>query len=98
MSKIKQATAIESTGIVIGNSKVKRTPAPSASKQDTVISLLKRSKGATMPELMEVTGWQRHSVHGMLSGAIKKRLQLPLTSTKEARGQVYRIAAAVTAA
>lgn len=98
MSKIKQATAIAPPSIVIGKSKVKGTHAPSATKQDAVISLLKRSKGATLEELMEATGWQRHSVHGMLSGAIKKRLRLPLISTKEVRGLVYKIAAPTTAA
>jgi hypothetical protein len=98
MSKIKQKPAIEPINIVIGKSKVKGAPAPSATKQDAVISLLKRPKGATLKELMEATGWQRHSVHGMLSGAIKKRLRLPLISTKEVRGQVYKIAATTTAA
>ena len=98
MPKIKQATAIEPTSIAIAKSKMKGAHAPSVSKQDTVISLLKRSKGATLEELMEATGWQRHSVHGMLSGAVKKRLRLPLISTKEVRGQVYKIAATTTAA
>ena len=37
------------------------------SKKDTVMALLHRADGATAPEIMEATGWQRHSVRGFLS-------------------------------
>jgi predicted transcriptional regulator len=37
------------------------------SKKDTVMALLRRADGATAPEIMEATGWQRHSVRGFLS-------------------------------
>lgn len=97
MSKPKQKTPAATVKVIIGKSKPKSgevMPTPSSgSKQQSIVQLLKRSKGATIDELMEATGWQRHSVHGALSGAIKKRLQLPLISMKEARGHVYRIAA-----
>jgi uncharacterized protein DUF3489 len=62
------------------------------SKQAQVIELLRRSKGATIEELAVATGWQHHSVRGLLSGALKKRLGLTIASTKEERGRVYRIA------
>src|SRR5262244_3353181 len=38
------------------------------------------------------TGWQRHTVRGVFSGTLKKKLGLTLASAKEARGRVYRIA------
>jgi hypothetical protein len=38
-----------------------------------------------------VTGWQRHTVRGLFSGTLKKKLGLTLASAEEERGRVYRI-------
>src|SRR5215472_7162310 len=62
------------------------------SKQDEVIAMLRRPEGATVEEVASVTGWQRHTVRGVFSGALKKKLGLTLASAKEERGRVYRIA------
>ncbi len=62
-------------------------------KQALLIDLLKRKTGATIDEIVEATGWQAHSVRGAISGALKKKLGLAVTSEKvEGRGRVYRIA------
>ena len=54
--------------------------------------MLKRSKGATIADMAAKTGWQTHSVRGAISGALKKKLGLSVTSeTVEGRGRVYRI-------
>ena len=66
-------------------------PKPS-SKQDVVIAMLRLPEGATVDEVASVTGWQRHTVRGVFSGALKKKLGLTLASAKEERGRVYRIA------
>ena len=63
------------------------------SKQDEVIAMLQRPEGATIDEIASVTGWQRHTVRGVFSGTLKKKLGLTLASAKEERGRVYRIAA-----
>ncbi|MGD0277039.1 MAG: DUF3489 domain-containing protein [Syntrophales bacterium] len=63
------------------------------SKQATLIKLLERPSGATIDEMAKVTSWQRHSVRGVMSGVLKKRLGLSIASEKEERGRVYRIAA-----
>jgi hypothetical protein len=42
--------------------------------------------------VVTATGWQRHTVRGVFSGTLKKKLGLTLTSAKEERGRVYRIA------
>ncbi len=60
--------------------------------------MMRQPKGTTIAELMEVTGWQAHSVRGILSGVIKKRLGLPLISELTADGsRHYRITKTVTA-
>jgi hypothetical protein len=66
-------------------------PARADSKQAQMMALLRRPNGATIDEMAEAIGWQHHSVRGVISGALKKRLGLTITSTKEDRGRVYRI-------
>ncbi len=62
-------------------------------KQALVIDLPTRKKGATIEEIVEATGWQQHSVRGAISGALKKKLGLTVTSERVGdRGRVYRIA------
>jgi hypothetical protein len=61
------------------------------SKQDEVIAMLRRSEGATVDEVASATGWQRHTVRGVFSGTLKKKLGLAIASAKEERGRVYRI-------
>jgi Protein of unknown function (DUF3489) len=68
-------------------------PSPSLdSKLGSIINLLLRPKGASIADLCKTTGWQAHSVRGALSGAIKKKLGLNLTSEKTSGARVYRIA------
>ena len=64
-----------------------------ASKQAAVIALLRRAEGATVDEVRAATGWQPHTVRGLFSGALKKKLGLTVIAGKEERGRVYRIAA-----
>ncbi len=57
-----------------------------------MIDLLKRKKGATIEEIVEATGWQAHSVRGAISGTLKKKLGLAVTSERvDGRGRTYRI-------
>ncbi len=77
-------------------SKPKGRTSPAAvrpgTKQALLIDLLTRKKGATIEEIVEAIGWQAHSVRGAISGALKKKLGLAVTSEKvQARGRVYRI-------
>ena len=62
------------------------------SKQEAVIAMLQRPEGATVDEVASVMGWQRHTVRGLFSGTLKKKLGLTVASATEERGRVYRIA------
>jgi Protein of unknown function (DUF3489) len=62
------------------------------SKQAAVIAMLRRPEGATTEEVASAMGWQRHTVRGLFSGTLKKKLGLALASAKEERGRVYRVA------
>jgi hypothetical protein len=64
------------------------------SKQAEVVTLLRRPEGATIDEVRVATGWQPHTVRGVFSGALKKKLGLAVVAAKEERGRVYRIAEA----
>ena len=86
--------------------KVKPDPAPTpqstdapkpvavraGTKQAQIIALLQRPEGASIGEIVEATGWAPHSARGMISGGLKKKLGLAITSAKEkGRGTVHRI-------
>ncbi len=58
----------------------------SGSKTQACLDLLARRNGATLDELMVASGWQAHSVRGFLSGTVKKKLGLALTSTQDDGG------------
>ena len=61
-------------------------------KQAALIAMLRTPEGATLDEIVAATGWQKHTARGAMSGALKKRLGLTITSEQEPdRGRVYRI-------
>lgn len=59
-------------------------------KLDKLIALLKRPKGADLPQLMAATGWQAHSVRGALAGSIKSK-GWQIDSEKVAGRRIYKI-------
>jgi hypothetical protein len=52
--------------------------------------MLRRPEGATVDEVASATGWQRHTVRGVFSGTLKKKLGLTIASANEERNRVYR--------
>jgi len=62
-------------------------PARDGSKAAQVLDLLKQPDGVTLKDLTKATGWQAHSVRGFLSGAIRKKMGLTVTSTKSEGGE-----------
>lgn len=63
-----------------------------STKQHQMVQMLQRPEGATIDQMVKALGWQSHTVRGTMSGALKKRLGLKLTSTKDEGGRIYRIA------
>jgi Protein of unknown function (DUF3489) len=57
-------------------------------------AMLRRPDGATVEQISKSLDWQTHSVRGAMSGALKKKQGLTITSGKTDTGRrVYRIAA-----
>lgn len=64
-------------------------------KRAQALDLLRRPEGATIGEISAATDWQAHSVRGFISGTLKKKLSLAVTSETEGeRGRVCRVAQA----
>jgi len=84
------------TTAVSGNASDVRNPVKirAGTKQAAIIALLQRPEGAAIAEIVAETGWQGHSIRGLISGGLKKKLGLPIASDQDAiRGRVYRFTA-----
>ena len=58
-------------------------PTPRAgTKQAKMIEMLKRPEGATVEQIAAATGWQKHTIRGAISGALKKKLGLTVEATR----------------
>jgi hypothetical protein len=66
-------------------------PAKKETKSAAIIELLKKPDGATLEQMMEATGWQKHSVRGFLAGTLKKKHGLAAVSTKVDGTRMYKI-------
>ena len=61
------------------------------SKAAQVVAMLQRKNGATLAEIMEKMGWQKHTVRGFMAGALKKA-GYTIESFKSEKGErTYRI-------
>ena len=69
-----------------------KTASPLHTKLQTMIDMLRRDEGASILEIAAATQWRAHTVRGALSGALKKRHGLKITSQLDAiRGRIYRL-------
>jgi hypothetical protein len=90
--KTSRSTQPRSSRGVPSNSAAKHAAAK-ASKQGRLIEALKEPRGASIAELVDLTGWQPHTVRGTISGVLRKRLGLNVANQASADGaaRVYRI-------
>lgn len=91
------STEVEAESNQRPNASKTKKPKPRRSRDDSkqaqLIVMLKRTKGASIEEIVAAFGWQAHTVRGAIAGALKKKLGLDVTSEKdEKRGRVYKIA------
>jgi predicted transcriptional regulator len=56
------------------------------------MAMMKRAKGATLAEIMENTGWQKHTVRGFVSILGSKGGEKVESSKNAAGERTYRIA------
>ena len=67
---------------------------PAATKltrTDTLIARMRGEGGASAGELAQAVGWQVHSVRGFISGTLKKRAELEVTTDKVDGVTRYRV-------
>ncbi|MEQ1714013.1 MAG: DUF3489 domain-containing protein [Hyphomicrobium sp.] len=56
-------------------------------KASVILDLLRSTRGATLADLMQATGWQAHSIRGFLSGTVAKRLGHTVRSERPHGGE-----------
>jgi hypothetical protein len=61
------------------------------SKTAQVVAMLQRKNGATLAEIMEKMGWQKHTVRGFMAGAMKKAGHIVESFKPEGGERTYRI-------
>jgi hypothetical protein len=61
------------------------------SKTAQVVTMLQREGGATLAEIMEKMGWQKHTVRGFMAGAMKKAGYAVESFKPEGGERTYRI-------
>ncbi|QQR69224.1 MAG: DUF3489 domain-containing protein [Alphaproteobacteria bacterium] len=65
---------------------------PKETKLSLIIKLLSRPEGATIDDMVAVTGWQKHTLRAALSHALVKKRGYQIVSDKPQGGQrLYKI-------
>ena len=74
------------------SAKIEQGEAPrEGTKTAQVVALLQRKNGATLAEIMDKMGWQRHTVRGFMAGAMKKAGYTVESFKPEGGERTYRI-------
>jgi Protein of unknown function (DUF3489) len=69
----KKATGTKKAPKAKKAAKAQETAGPrEGSKTAQVVAMLQRKNGATLAEIMDKMGWQKHTVRGFMAGAMKK--------------------------
>jgi len=87
----KAARKSTSKTVVRKAAKPEQATAREGSKKGLILALLHRKSGATMAEIAQVSGWQKHSIRGFVSGTVSKKMGLTVESSRTEGGRNYRI-------
>ena len=76
----------------VGENGPPRASAPrGGTKLAQVVELLQRDRGATIDELIEVTGWLPHTTRAALTGLRKRGFATAIDRSDKERGSIYRV-------
>jgi Protein of unknown function (DUF3489) len=78
---VRAASAASEPAATAGQLPAKATPR-AGTKQAQMIEMLKRPEGATVEQIAAATGWQKHTIRGAISGALKKKLGLTVEAIR----------------
>lgn len=93
MSRKKSATAKTAIAAAAGTARNDQQSRKPKTKLAQLEAMLRRPNGATIEQISKSLVWQAHSVRGAMSGALKKKQGLTITSEKTDDGRrLYRIA------
>ena len=88
----KKATAAKNAPKGKKAAKAQETAGPrEGSKTAQVVAMLQRKNGATLAEIMDKMGWQKHTVRGFMAGAMKKAGYAVESFKPEGGERTYRI-------
>ena len=88
----KKATAAKNAPKAKKAAKAKEDAVPrECSKTARVVAMLQRKNGATLAEIMDQMGWQKHTVRGFMAGAMKKAGYTVESFKPEGGERTYRI-------
>jgi hypothetical protein len=73
------------------NTKAAEPLARPGSKLAKLLAFMSRPQGATVEELVKATGWQKHTVRGAISGAVRKKLRQVVTVLTSGDRRAYAI-------
>ena len=91
----KKATAAKKAPKAKKADKAQETAGPrEGSKTAQVVAMLQRKGGATLAEIMDKMGWQRHTVRGFMAGAMKKAGYTVESFKPESGERTYRLCGA----
>ena len=88
----KKATAAKNAPKAKKAAKAQESAGPrEGSKTAQVVAMLQRKNGATLAEIMDKMGWQKHTVRGFMAGAMKKAGYAVESFKPEGGERTYRI-------
>lgn len=91
MTKERKTTSKTAAGETTTHKRA-RAGAKGNTKLCQLAAMLRRPEGAAIRQLAKALGWQTHSIRGAMSGFLKKKQGLKITSSKvEGSERVYRI-------